>query len=102
MAVAQIEFEAGQLVTTDSYGRKTSHPIASVLRATDIPVGLTYSQVGAVKALANLVAVLIRTLINREVLDESFLEDGGLDLEAIIFTIEEMGGAYHDPDLTVV
>ena len=62
---------------------------------------LTYAQVGAVTSLANLVAVLIRTLIDRQVLDESFLENDDYDLDAIIQSIEAMGGAYHEPDISV-
>ena len=104
MSIEAILFEAGFVTLTDDGGRKTQHPIADMLRAADIPVGLTYSQVAAITALANLIAVLIRTLIDRGVLDESFGESDGdlsLDLEHIIHTIEEMGGAYHEPDLNV-
>jgi hypothetical protein len=81
-------------------GQKTQYPIAAILRAADIPA-LTYAQVGAIKTLANLVVVLIRTLIARDVLDEQFMEDGEYDLEAIVQTIEGMGGDFIEPDLTV-
>lgn len=82
-------------------GKKTQYPISAVLRAADIPVGLTYAQVGAIKTLANLVVVLIRTLIARDVLDEAFMEEGDYDLAAIVKTIEDMGGDFGEPDLTV-
>ena len=96
-----------QVTTTPGYlvveidGKKTQYPISAVLRAADIPTGLTYTQVGAITTLANLVVVLIRTLIARDVLDEQFLEDGDYDLAAIVQTIEDMGGDYITPDLTV-
>ena len=99
--VEKQEFSPGYITITDSHGRKTAHPIANILRAADIPVGLTYTQVGAITTLANLIVVLIRTLIDRQVLDESFMENDDYDLDAIIETIEGMGGAYHEPDLTV-
>ena len=100
MAVTRILFEPGFIVV-EVDGSRTQYPITSVLRAADIPTGLTYAQVGAIKTLANLVAVLIRTLIDRQILDESFMEDGDYDLAAIIETIENMGGDFGEPDLTV-
>lgn len=87
-------------IVVDIDGKKTQYAIADILRAADIP-SLTYAQVGAIKTLANLTAVLIRTLIDRDVLNESFLEDGEYDLAAIVQTIEDMGGDYIEPDLTV-
>ena len=99
--IVKIEYEPGFIVTTDDGGRKSKHGISSVMRAEDIPTGLTYTQVSAISSLANLIAVLIRTLIDRQVLDESFLEKDDLDLDHIIHSIEQMGGAYHEPDIEV-
>jgi len=104
MSVQSIAFSAGYITVTHDSGPPVEYAIADVLRALDIPTGLTYSQVGAITTLANLVVVLIRTLIDRKVLDESFGESDGdlsLDLDHLIHAIEEMGGAYHEPDLTV-
>ena len=99
--VSKIETEPGFFYTTGSYGRKTKRSIAAWLRARDIPVGLTYTQVAAVKALANLMVIVIRTLIEREVLDESFADSLGLDmgLDGIVEAIEAMGGSYEEPTL---
>ena len=97
--VAKVEFESGYIILTDGNGHRTRYPIADVLRAADIP-SLTYSQVAQITTLANMVVVLVRTLIDRGVLDESFLEDGGYNLDDIVETIEGMGGDYGDPDLT--
>ena len=93
--------ESGYIITTDTHGRKTKYPIADSIRTVDIPTGLTYSQVAGVKTLANLIVVLIRTLIDREVLDESFMENDDFDLDALIYVIEQIGGAYDDPDISV-
>ena len=103
-----MEVMAGTRVTTapgfliiEVDGQRTQFPISSVLRAADIPTGLTYRQVGAITTLANLVVVLIRTLIARQILDESFLENDDYDLDAIIQSIESMGGDYGEPDISV-
>jgi len=101
MAVKSLAFSAGYITVTNDDGPPVRYPIADVLRALDIPTGLTYAQVGAIKTLANLVAVLVRTLIDRQVLDESFLEDGDYNLDDVIESIENMGGDYGAPDLTV-
>ena len=91
--------EPGYLILEED-GQKSQLPIADMLRAADIPA-LTYAQVGAIKSLANMFAVLIRTLIARGILDEQFMEEGDYDLEAIVQTIEDMGGDFGEPDLTV-
>ena len=97
--VANLEFEAGYIVVTDDNGHKTRYPIADVLRAADIPA-LTYSQVAQISTLANLVAVLVRTLIDNGTLGETFLEDGDYNLDDIVETIGNMGGDYGEPDLS--
>lgn len=99
MVVTNLVFEAGFIVVHRDSGAPKRYAIADVLRALDIPA-LTYSQVATISTLANLVAVLIRTLIDRQVLDESFLEDGGYNLDDIVETIAGMGGDYGEPDLT--
>lgn len=97
--VKNITFEAGAIILEMDSGPPVRHPIADVLRALDIPTGLTYTQVASVSALANLVVILIRTLIDRKVLDQSFLENDDLSLDGIIEAIEAMGGDYYDPGL---
>ena len=94
------EFIPGYITLTDAHGRKTKHAIAPVLRAEDIPTGLTYSQVTAISTLASLVAVLIRTLIYKGILDESFMEKGEYDLATIIEVINNMGADFGVPDIT--
>ena len=58
--VAGISFEAGYITVSYDSGPPVQQDIASVLRALDIPTGLTYSQVQAVTSLANIITVLIR------------------------------------------
>ena len=100
MTVKNVKLVDGKLqVTTDVETKE--YDIVNYLRAADIPAGLTYTQVSAISSLANLIVVLIRTLIDREVLNESFLENDDLDLDHIIYAIEQMGGAYHEPDIAV-
>jgi len=90
---------AGYLVWEED-GKRSQLAIANILRAADIPA-LTYEQVGAIKALANMFAVLYRALISKDILDDGLLEDGGYDMSAIVQTIEDMGGDFIEPDLTV-
>uniref|UniRef100_A0A6M3IQV0 Uncharacterized protein n=1 Tax=viral metagenome TaxID=1070528 RepID=A0A6M3IQV0_9ZZZZ len=97
----QVEFAPGYLTLTDSHGRKTAYPIAPVIRAVDVPVGLTYSQVGGLTTLANIAGLLAKILIEAEVIDESLLNDEGYNLESVITAIEELGGDYVEPDLSV-
>ena len=99
--VTNIVFESGYIVVHRDSGGPVRYAIADVLRALDIPTGLTYSQVAAITTLANLVVIMIRTLIERQILDESFSDSLGLDmdLDHIIAAVEAMGGTYHEPDL---
>ena len=99
MAIENFTVEAGYLViTTEPGGIPKRWAIADILRAADIPA-LTYSQVAAITTLANLVVILVRTLRSKGILNESFLEDDEMDLDHIIYTIEQMGGDYEDPNL---
>ena len=93
--------EPGFLTIRTDSGPPTKYPIADLLRVADIPVGLTHAQVAGITYLANLVVVLIRTLVEREVLDETFADELGMDwdLEHIVYALEQLGGSYHEPDL---
>ena len=95
-----LEFIPGYITLTDAHGRKTRHPVADVLRSTDIPTGLTYSQVGAISTLASLFVVLIRTLQAKGIIDESFMDEGQYDLKAVVEVLENMGADYTLPDIT--
>ena len=97
--VTNVTFSAGYITLHKDGEPPVRHSIAAVLRALDIPTGLTFTQVASIKALANLIVILIRTLIDREVLNESFLEDDDYSLDALIEAIEAMGGSYHEPGL---
>ena len=100
MNVVNVALVPGILEITEDGGRKKQIAIADVLRAGDIPA-LTFSQIQSITALASLIAVLIRTLTDRGILDESFLEDDALDLDHIIFELEQMGTDYGNPDISV-
>ncbi len=101
MPINEITFAPGYITLTRESGNKTRYAIADVLRALDIPAGLTHSQVTGIAILADLNVILIRTLINRGYLDQSFLEDGGFDLESLTEAIEGIGGDYEKPDISV-
>ena len=94
----KVELSDGDIILTDPMGNRSRYALKPSLA--NIPTGLTYSQVAAITTLANLVVVLIRTLIERQVLDESFADSLGMDwdLDHIIQVVEQMGGKFHDPD----
>lgn len=96
-----VTVEGGFITVPQTAGPPIRYPIADVIRTADVPTGLTYTQVASVKTLANLITILIRTLIDREILDESFLENNDFDLDHLIYSIEQIGGSYHDPDISV-
>jgi len=98
-AVRTVTFEPGFIILDHEGGQRERHPVADVLRVLDIPVGLTYTQVASISALANMFAILIRTLIDRQVLDESFLENDDYSLQALVEAIEAMGGSYAEPSI---
>ena len=102
MVVTNVITEQGFIVITHDNGIPNRFAIADVLRAADIPA-LTSEQVASIATLANLMVVLVRTLIEREILDESFADSLGLgwDLDHIIYAIEQIGGSYSDPNLYV-
>jgi hypothetical protein len=101
MPIERITFTPGYITLYDGGNNPTAHKVSNLLRALDIPAGLTYTQVQAITTLANLAGVLIRTLIARDILDDSFLEDGEYNLESITEAIGQMGGDYGEPDLSV-
>ncbi len=98
--VTNLTFEAGFIIVHRDAGPPTKYSIADMLRAADIPA-LTFTQVGAITGLANFIAILIRTLIERGVLDESFTDGKqGINwsLAGLIEIIEALGGSYSEPD----
>lgn len=97
--LADILYEPGYFVHVYDDGTRKSIPVSSILRALDIPIGLNHVWMKEITTLANLVADLTKKLIAAGVLDAEFTGEDGYDLEAIIQTIEDMGGNYAEPDL---
>ncbi len=98
--IRSITTKSGFLVIDNGDGPPREIPIADVLRAADIP-SLGYGRVPTITTLSNIIVILIRTLIQRKVLDESFVDGFGMDwdLDHLIYAFEQMGGTYHEPDL---
>lgn len=96
-----VHSKPGYIILQRQSGPPVEYPLTDLITIGDIPTGLTHTQVAAISALANLIAILIRTLIERGILDETFADSLGMDwdLEHIIFAIGEMGGTYENPDL---
>jgi hypothetical protein len=92
--------EPGFITVNRASGPPIKLPLADFIRVADVPAGLTHQQVDGVRLLANLNVVLIRTLIEKDILDESFADSLGMnwDLDHIIYALEQLGGSYHEPD----
>jgi len=101
-SVAEIDVhsEPGYIIIRRASGPPVRYPLAGLIRAADVPTGLTHEQVAGVSLLANLVVILVRTLIDKGILDETFADSLGMDwdLDHIIYAIEQMGGSYHEPN----
>ncbi|MFA5384146.1 MAG: hypothetical protein WC364_05705 [Eubacteriales bacterium] len=75
-------------------------PITDYLRANDIPVGLTHTQVDGVRILANLVAIITRTLMDKDIIVTDLGDpESQWDLEAMVHAVEQLGGSFTDPDI---
>ena len=97
--IVRTDFEAGFLITTDESGNKRQLPLKEMLRSADIPKGVDHTQIQQLTSLANMFIVLIRTLIDRQVLGESFLEKGELDLDDVVQAMVDIGGDFYAPDI---
>ncbi len=87
MVVRDITFEDGFIVVTkEGGGPPTKTPIADILRAADIPV-LNIASLELVSRLAKVTTVILKTLIDRKVLDESF--NDGYDLDWMVGILED-------------
>jgi len=83
--VESITFEPGYLVIQTDSGPPAYHKIADVLRAADIPV-LTIASLTLLTDLAQVVSILVQTLIEAKVIDEDdFAED--YDIKYILNTL---------------
>ena len=98
--VRVVSTEPGFITIDTGSGPPRRISVATLLTQPDIPVGLTHSQVAGVSLLANLVVIIIRTLVDKEILDETFADSLGMDwnLDTLIYAIEQLGGAYHEPN----
>ena len=98
--VRVITTEPGFITIDTGSGPPRRISMGTLLTQPDIPVGLTHAQVAGVSLLANLVVILIRVLIEKEILDETFADELGLnwDLNHLIYAIEQLGGDYSEPN----
>ncbi len=99
--VKVITTEPGFITIDTGSGPPRRISMKTLLTQPDIPIGLDHVQVYGLTILGNLLVVLVRTLIARGVLDETFADSAGLSssLDQLIHVIEGLGGAYHNPDL---
>ncbi len=96
-----VHSKPGYITLRNASGPPEEYPIAELLRAADIPVGLTHTQVDGIRLPANVAAILIRTLQGKEIIDETFADELGMDwdLNHLIYAVEQLGGSFENPDL---
>lgn len=87
MTIVKTEFEPGFITVTDDGARKTRHEIAPVIRPVDVP-DLTISSLSLLTELANILIVIVKTLIDKDILDESYEDDW--DLAALVERLESL------------
>ncbi len=87
MVVRDITFEEGFIVVTkEGGGPPNKTPIADILRAADIPV-LNIESLELLSRAAKVIEILLKTLIDRNILDESYEND--YDLAFIVGVLED-------------
>jgi len=100
------EVQDGYLVIDRGSGPPVRYDMTTTLLesgASAIGTGITSSQVTGVKYLANLIAVILRVLKAKDIIDDDF-SDGELafSLDDIEYILGELGGSYVDPDFNEV
>ena len=83
--VKDIAFSSGYITVTFDAGSPRKYPIASVIRALDIPEDLLISSLPLLTKLAQVVMVITQTLVDNGTLDEHLI--AGFDLDYIRETL---------------
>ncbi len=87
MVVRDITFEAGFIVVTKEGGGPPSRTaIADILRAADVP-DLDIASLTLLSRMGKIFEIMLKTLLDRQVLDESYEND--YDLDFIIEVLED-------------
>ena len=89
--VTNLTFEEGFIVVHRESGPDTRYALADVLRAADIPV-LTIESLTLLSTGMHLLMLLIKTLIDRDILDETWHD--GYDLQYIVEELENLGAEW--------
>lgn len=86
MSIKSIAIVPGHLEITDDSGQKHLTKIAELVRAADLPT-FTIDNLNLLTTLAQIVAVVVQTLVERELLEEELID--GYDLSYVYETLEE-------------
>ncbi len=87
MVVRDITFEAGFIVVTkEGGGPPAKTAIADILRAADVP-DLDIASMTLLSRMGKIFEIMLKTLLDRQVLDESYEND--YDLDFIIEVLED-------------
>ena len=91
MAIKSISFEPGFMVLTDEVGERARQPIADILRALDIPA-LVISRVPPVTALANILIIVVKALLEANVIGEELSDE--YDLEFLLAALKTLNAEW--------
>lgn len=83
--VKNITFSEGYITVTYNSGQPIRYSIADVLRAADIPEDLLIASLPLLTKLAQVVMVIVQTLVDNGTLDENLI--AGFDLQYIRETL---------------
>jgi hypothetical protein len=98
--IKDISFDSGGMVIQYNGGPPKKIDWTTILAAADIPTGLTHTQVDGIRLLANVQVIILRTLLNAELIGDQLGSEGSeWDLEAVIYALEQMGGSFEEPDI---
>lgn len=94
MVVKSITFGPSYIEVTDDSGNVRKHDLTNIVRAGDIP-DLTISSMSLLTTLAQVLAVVVKTLIDQDILDESLVD--GYDLQYVVDTLNtDLNNAWDD------
>ncbi len=85
--IKKVRFIAGKLEVTDDNSQVKVYDIANYLRAADIPSDLLISSLTLLTTLGNVVEVIVKTLIEQGILDESLVS--GYDMQYVLDTLKD-------------
>ena len=89
MAIEDLDVRSkpGFITLRKASGPPERYPISELIRSADVP-NLTISSLSLLTELADILSVIVKTLIDRDILDEDFYD--GHDLNSLVERLEAL------------